>query len=121
MKKVNTISKSVADEIAKNYFENSEAKSLYITRDGQIFLKGSENYMSMHERDCQLEKSWPYSRDEDIVVEEPIKKSKKKNIGTMSFKALQDYAIELTDKEILKIEDWENLDYKELKTFLKDK
>lgn len=120
MRKVNLITKAKADEIADNYFENSKAVSLYITRDGQVFLKGSENYMSMHEKDCNLEKSWSYSKDEKIVKEVPVKE-KKMNTGTMSFKALQDYAIELTDKEILKIEDWENLKYQDLKNFLKDK
>ncbi len=120
MKKVNLISKDRADEIAKNYFENSKADSLYVTRDGQVFLKGSEGFMGMHEKDCGLERSWSYSKDNKIVKEEP-KKENKKSSGQMSFKALQDYAIELTDKGELVIEDWENLNFKELKNFLKDK
>ena len=76
MRKVNLITKAQADEKAKNYFDNSKAQSLFITRDGQIFLKGSEGFMKMHERDCKLDPSWHYLKDQEIVVEETTSKDK---------------------------------------------
>lgn len=123
MRKVNLITKAQADEKAKNYFDNSEAQSLHITRDGQIFLNGSGGFMKMHERDCKLEASWPYQRHQKIVVEETTTKGEdsKQDWSKVSFATLKGLANERTTKGDLKLEDWENLKYQELKKFLKDK
>ena len=125
MRKVNLITKKQADARAQNYFENSKVPSLYVTRDGQIFLKGSENYMRMHEKDCKLDASWPYSRDAEKAVEKKAPKSKeedkKVNVNNMSLQALRTLANDLTSEGTIKKEDWEKLEYKDLKKFLKDK
>lgn len=129
MKKVNLITKKQADEKAQNYFENSKVPSLYVTRDGQIFLKGSESFMVMHEKDCKLEKSWTYFRDADMQIvektEEPeIKKEKeekKVNVNDMSLQALKAHADKLIKSKKIKKDDLKDLDYKGLKNFLKDK
>lgn len=120
--RINIISKAAADKIAASYLSNKKVHSLYVTRDGQVFYKGKEGYMRMHEKHYKLEKSWFYSGHPKIEVKEikEIKKEVQADNQNMSFAALKQHFQNLTNKGEIKESEWSGLKFAQLQKKYKE-
>lgn len=114
MAKVNLIAKAKADSIAAEYFKDSKILSLYVTRDGQVFLHDKHSYLVLHERTNGLEPSWFYTRG-DVKKEE----TKAPNVN-LSFAALKERLLELTEQGKIETSEWEDLKFHDLRKKYKE-
>lgn len=115
MGKVNLITKKEADSIAAEYLKNTKVQSLYVTRDGQVFLHDKHSYLILHERSHKLEPSWFYTKEDSAIKEE----NEALNVN-LSLKALKERFFKLTEDGKIEKSEWENLKFNDLRKKYKE-